>query len=137
MNNLTVVENKISGVRKYLKILERYKPYSVKEIEKDIDIRGALERYLYLMVQESIHLAESFIAYKQFRKPITLSESFYILHEENIINETLMDKMIKMTGFRNVVAHDYDKINYAIIHTVLHKGVKDIESLIKQIQKHI
>jgi len=54
MTTLDVIENKISAVQKYLKILERYKQFSRKTIEKDIDLRGALERYLYLAVQSTI-----------------------------------------------------------------------------------
>ena len=64
MSNLTVIENKISSIQKYLKILERYKNYSREELENNIDIRGAVERYLYLVSQATIDLAEAVIAYK-------------------------------------------------------------------------
>jgi hypothetical protein len=47
MTNLSVIENKISSVQKYLTVLERYRTYSQKEIANDIDRRGAVERYLY------------------------------------------------------------------------------------------
>jgi len=40
MTNFSVIENKISAVKKYLKIIERYKKYSKNEIVKDIDLRG-------------------------------------------------------------------------------------------------
>lgn len=36
MTNLSVIENKISAIKKYLKILERYQKYSQKEITDDI-----------------------------------------------------------------------------------------------------
>lgn len=78
MSNLKVIENKKSAIRKYLKILQRYRKRSKKEIEGDIDIKGAVERYLYLAVQSTIDLAEAIIAYKSFRKPTTMSEAFYI-----------------------------------------------------------
>ncbi|MBI3592561.1 MAG: hypothetical protein HY099_03660 [Nitrospirae bacterium] len=54
MSNLKVIENKKSSIRKYLKILQRYKKYAKKEIEDDIDIRGAMERYLYLAIQSTM-----------------------------------------------------------------------------------
>ena len=37
MTNLTVIENKISSIHKYLGILTRYKQYSQKELVNDID----------------------------------------------------------------------------------------------------
>jgi uncharacterized protein YutE (UPF0331/DUF86 family) len=101
MTNLSVIENKISATQKYLKILERYKKYTEKEIEEDLDIRGAFERYLYLAIQSTIDLAEAVISYKNLRKPSTMSEAFHILSEEGIISSDLKTKLSKMVGFRN------------------------------------
>ncbi len=134
MTNLVVIENKISAIKKYLKILERYKKYPRKNIEEDIDIRGAVERYLYLAVQAVIDLAEAVIAYKDLRKPTTMSEAFYILNEEDIISAQLTEKMAKMVGFRNVMAHDYENINYDIVYEVLQNRIKEIEEIIKKIE---
>lgn len=133
MTSLSVIENKISSVKKYLRILERYKQYSQDEIINDIDKKGAVERYLYLAVQASIDLAESVIAYKNLRKPSTMSDSFYILQEEGIISIELTEKMVKMTGFRNIIAHDYEKLNYAIVYDVLQSKLPDIEDFLNRI----
>lgn len=132
MTNITVIENKISDIKKYLKILERYQKYSKEEILNNIDINGAVERYLYLAAQATIDLAEAVIAYKNFRKPATLGESFYILNEEGIIDMALKEKLLKMVGFRNIIAHDHGKIDYDIIYKAIHDGAGDIgEFLIK------
>ncbi|MBI3353918.1 MAG: DUF86 domain-containing protein [Nitrospirae bacterium] len=133
MTSLSVIENKISSVKKYLRILERYKRYSQDEIVNDIDKKGAVERYLYLAVQASIDLAESVIAYKNLRRPSTMSDSFYILQEEGIISIELTEKMVKMTGFRNIIAHDYEKLNYAIVYDVLQNRLIDIEDFLNRI----
>jgi len=134
MTNLSVIENKISSVRKYLTILDRYRGYSQKEIADDIDRRGAVERYLYLAVQATIDLAEAVIAYKNLRKPSTMSESFYILNESEILPPDLTEQLVKMTGFRNVIAHDYEKLNYDIVYDVLQNRLVNIESFLKAIK---
>ncbi len=126
MSSKVVIENKISDTRKYLKILERYKKYSKEEILNDIDIKGALERYLYLAAQSVIDLAEAIVAYKKFRKPSTLGDTFYILNEENVITTDLTERMVKMTGFRNTISHDYAKLNYDIVYNTLHNNLEDI-----------
>ncbi|MCL4492437.1 MAG: DUF86 domain-containing protein [Nitrospirae bacterium] len=137
MSNLKVIENKKSSIRKYLKILQRYKKYAKKEIEDDIDIRGAMERYLYLAIQSTIDLAEAIIAYKNFRKPTTMTEVFYILNEEGLISGGLTKELAKMVGFRNVIAHDYEKIDYDIVLDVLQNKLKDIEIFLKEISKKL
>ncbi|MEK7575538.1 MAG: DUF86 domain-containing protein [Patescibacteria group bacterium] len=133
MTNVNVIENKISSVRKYLKILDGFKKYSRKEIENDLNIKGALERYLYLVAQATIDLAEAIVSYKKLRKPSTMSETFHILNEEGIIQKELMEKMVGMTGFRNAIAHDYEKINYDIVYDVLQNRLVNIEEFLKSV----
>jgi uncharacterized protein YutE (UPF0331/DUF86 family) len=133
MTNISVIENKISSAQKYLKILDRYKKYTVKEIEEDLDIRGAFERYIYLAIQSTIDLAEAVISDKNLRKPSTMSEVFYILNEEGIISSDLKTKMSKMVGFRNLITHDYDEINYEIAYSILQKGLNDIHEFLRVI----
>jgi len=133
VSSLKVIENKISSILKYLKILQRYKKFSKKEIEDNLDIKGAVERYLYLAIQSTIDLAEAIISYRNFRKPTTMTEAFYILNEEELISEELTKKLVKMVGFRNIIAHDYEKIDYDIVLDVLKNKMKDAEAFIKEI----
>lgn len=137
MSNFKIIENKISSIKKYLKILQRYKKYSKEKIENNLDLKGAVERYLYLAVQSSIDLAEAIIAHKDFRKPTTMSEAFYILSEERLIPDGLTKKLIKMVGFRNIIVHDYEKIDYAIVYDVLQNKLKDIENFSKNVSKKL
>lgn len=129
MTNISVIENKISQINKYLNILEKYKKHTKEEIISSIDLKGTVERYLYLVIQTAIDLAEAIISYKKLRKPTTMGESFSILKEENIIGKELEDELIKMVGFRNILAHEYEDIDYDILYEVLTKKTKDIEKL--------
>lgn len=133
--SIQVIENKKSSVLKYLGILERYKKYSQEEIENDLDIRGALERYLYLAIQATIDLAEAVIAYRNLRKPTTMAEAFYILEETGIITPGLSKTLAKMVGFRNIIAHDYERIDYGIVFDILHTRLKDIEKFLEDVSQ--
>lgn len=133
MTDTAVIENKISSVRKYLKMAAAYRKYPQKTIEKDMTLKAAVERYLYLLTQSVIDLAEAVIAFKKFRKPSTYAEAFDILCEEGLINPALAGKMVSMAGFRNVIAHDYEKLDFDIVYNVLVERVKDIETFVKKI----
>lgn len=133
MTTLQVIENKKSSVLKYLGILRRYKDYSREEIGNNIDIRGALERYLYLALQATIDLAEAIIAYEGLRKPATMAESFHILEEAGIIDPELAGALAKMVGFRNILAHDYERLDYGIVLDVLHNRLQDIEVFLQKV----
>lgn len=137
MNTIDVVENKISATLYYLNLLGEYKVQPLKKFQKDLMWRGALERYLYLVVQATIDLAEAFIAFKKLRKPTTYGEAFEILQEQKIIPETLTENLIKMVGFRNIVTHDYARIDLGITYDVLQNRLKDIEKFIKTIKEKL
>ena len=56
MTNLSVVENKISSIKKYLKILKGFSKKTARELENDINLKGAVERYLTsLFCNRNIH----------------------------------------------------------------------------------
>lgn len=137
MTNIINIENRVSIVKKYLNILSEYKNNTVLEIINSTEKRGAIERYLYLAVQSTIDLAESIISFKKLRKPTTLSDCFYILEEDKFINPDLCNKMIQMTGFRNILSHDYEKIDYTIIHKVLVENLNDIENFLGIVEDKI
>lgn len=137
MTEISTIENKISSAKKYLKILDRYKKYSKKEIEESIDLRGTVERHLYLAVQSAIDLGEAVISLKEFRKPSSMSEIFSILNEESVIDKDLSDELSKMVGFRNIIVHDYEKIDYDILYDILKNKLKDIEEFLLEIKKNL
>ena len=137
MTNFSIIENRISSAQKYLSVLDGFKKYSKEEIEKDINLKGALERYLYLAIQSAIDLSEAVISFKELRKPSSMAENFQILEENKIINLELCGELVKMTGFRNIVAHDYEKINYDIVFDVLNNRLDDIKEFISAIKNNL
>src|SRR3989338_4097015 len=134
MSTPEIVENKISSIREHIAILRKYAPHSLEEIKTDVTLRGAVERYLYLAAQSAIDLAEAMIAFKHYRKPTTMGESFDILCDESIISRETADQMIKLAGFRNIIAHEYTKINYDIVYDILQNRLSDIEQFVSEIQ---
>ena len=137
MTNFSIIENKITAIKKYLNTVDRYKKYSKDEIEKNPDLSGAVERYLYLITQACIDLAEAVVSFKNFRKPTTYREGFEILGEKSVISLNLVEKMVKMVGFRNVIAHDYEEIDYNKVYDVLQNKLVDIEQFITEIRKSL
>lgn len=135
MSGIEVIENKISSIKRYLEILNSYKGRTADELTSDVTLKGAVERYLYLATQAVIDLAEAVISFKKLRKPATLAESFHILREAGIISQELLGDLVKMAGFRNLLAHDYEKIDYRIVADVLQNRLGDIEKFIEAVSK--
>lgn len=137
MSNITVIETKISHIKKYLKLLQRYKKFSQEDVVHNPDLKGALERYLYLATQATLDLGEAVIAFKEFRRPGTYTEVFYILDEEGFISKDLSEKLVNMTKFRNIIAHDYEKVDFGIVYDALQNRLVDIERFIVAVKEKL
>ena len=49
-------------------------------------------------------------------------------------NLSVTEKMVRMVGFRNVMAHDYEKVNYDIVYDVLQNRLADVAEFIERIE---
>lgn len=137
MTNINILKNKTSQIVKYLKILKRYQKFSKKEVETSDDIRGMVERYLYLLCQATIDLSEAFVAYKKYRQPMSARDSFDILFEERVISQSMREILRGLVGFRNILAHEYADIKYDIVYDVLQKQINDVKKFADKIKKYI
>lgn len=137
MTNLDYLSDQVSSVERYLTLLDRYRTVTRSQLDTDPTLRGAVERYLYLVAQSTIDLAESFIAYRGYRKPTGYREIFEILEEQGVLEPTFAARLKAMTGFRNVLAHDYVALNLDTAIRVLTHDRVDIEAFLAVIQREL
>lgn len=69
MTTINVIESKLKAIDEYYSQLLEYRKYSRKDMEGNATLKGALERYLYLLCQSAIDLGEEVIAFKGFYRP--------------------------------------------------------------------
>jgi uncharacterized protein YutE (UPF0331/DUF86 family) len=75
----------------------------------------------------SIDIANHIIADKGMRLPTGYADAFQVLVENKVINRRLFKTMEKMARFRNLVVHPYDKIDPAIVISILRKNLDDFK----------
>jgi uncharacterized protein YutE (UPF0331/DUF86 family) len=137
MTNIEILKTKLSEIQKYLNMVSDYQSKNKDDLMKDQTLRGAVERYLYLLCQSTIDFSEGLISHLNFRRPSTYGEVFEILNEEKIISKDITLKMKKMTGFRNILTHAYGEVNLDIVLAVLQKDSKDFLLFIKEVKEKI
>ena len=60
---------------------------------------------------------------------------FVILEKHHLISSEISRHMQAMVGFRNIAVHDYQKLNMAIVHSILEKRISDFQAFIEAIRK--
>lgn len=131
------IENKISKLKYYLKLLREYKPDCKKRFLNDPMYEGALLHYLYMASDGCITLAEMMIKLKSLSPPQSYYEAIDILGENNILPKEFAYHFAKIASFRNFLAHDYEKIDYLVICDEVLKKLDDIDEYLELIEKQI
>jgi len=52
------------------------------------------------------------------------------LREKDILNESLTGELVKMTGFRNILVHDYEDLDYEVVLNVLKNKTDQIREFV-------
>ncbi len=123
----SIIIRRLSALEEYLTDLEDIQnDLNWSKFKNDKIIRRYVERTLQMATESCLDIANHIISYEGYREPEDNKDVFRILAEKKIITEDLCEKLIKMAKFRNVIVHDYLKVDPEIVYTVLTKHCKDI-----------
>ncbi len=131
------IEAKLRELGKYVRLLKEYRMQSRNSLEKDLTLRGAVERYMQLAIEIVIEIGEMIIAKQGFRKPETYREVIEILGEEGILKKKFAKKFSPAAGFRNILIHRYGEIDIDELYSHLQKDLEDFDIFAQQVARHL
>lgn len=131
------IHQKIGRIKEHLSVIRSIKGDCLTQFTTDPVYRGALLHYLYLLADSCIVLAELVIKHKSLRIPQSYSEAFDILGENKILDPSFAYKFAKIAGFRNFLAHDYEKIEAEFICKDITVKLDEVDLFIRQIEDHL
>ena len=120
-----LILRKLSELDDYYGQINEYVSVTVAGYSKDWKVQRIIERTLQMMIETCVDVAGHIISDQGFRIPKSYSDTFSVLHENNILDEWLYSSLKKMEQFRNVVVHQYDKIDSTIVVGILQNDLKN------------
>ena len=126
---------KLENFQEYMRYLRQLQQEakSEKVFLADFHLFGNTERYLQLSIQAIIDISHLVIIDLGLRRPQDNYETISILFEKKIISEKLTQKITKMVGLRNILVHEYGKIDRELIYKILQERLGELEDFKKQI----
>ena len=124
-----VVAARLEKLREYFQTLRSVQKNDLHRFKKAPFIHGAAERYLHLSIECLLDIGNHIIADRGYRKPETYGEILQILAEEGVISEKLFHELEGMAAFRNVLVHDYLKLDLDKVYQVIKERLKYFEEL--------
>lgn len=62
---------------------------------------------------------------------------FIILVENDILAEQARENFVAMAGFRNIIVHDYARLDPEIVYLSLQRGISDLKYFVRTISENI
>ena len=133
---MTRIKDKIEQINGFLEELNSIIPSNLEEYKSSIEKKAACERYVEKIVEAVTDLAFLAIKNKKFRIPEEDIDAFNILSENEIIDYDLAARLKNAKGMRNIISHQYGKIDDEIVFEAITEELeKDVKNFISIIQK--
>lgn len=132
-----VILAKIGSVKKYLKRIKNVSKISLQTFLNDIDVQDIILFNIQLAVQNCIDIAAHIVSQEDMGMPGSTNEMFYLLEDNNYINNLLTEKMVKAVGFRNLIVHEYGKLDLKRAYDISQNNINDLNDFLKEILKKV
>ena len=108
------ITDKLREIERYLAELSEIVPRSIEEYF-EIKTKAACERYFEVIVEAVVGIAFLIIKDRRLKIPEDDKQAFDILASEKIISAELSQKLKEAKGMRNLIAHEYGKIDDELV----------------------
>jgi len=123
--NTEVIETRLAMLSGHVNDLRAFKSTTYEQYAGNRILRGYVERTLQVCAQICLDVGGHLIAELGLRPPADSRDAFLILNEEGIISDDLLPDLTNMVGFRNLIVHDYARIDDRLVYAVLQGHVGD------------
>jgi uncharacterized protein YutE (UPF0331/DUF86 family) len=124
---------KASSVKRHI---DRVKAKSVADMAiflQDLDRQESVAFNMHLAIQNCMDIAAHIISEEGLGVPGSAGDMFFLLQENGFISADLADKMVKAVGFRNILVHEYQKIDLQRLYETAEKNVDDLMAFLASI----
>jgi uncharacterized protein YutE (UPF0331/DUF86 family) len=127
MDRLILAE-KIEALRRCVARIEQHRTTTPEELQRDLDRQDIISLNLTRAVQTCVDIAMHLLADTDAPTPRTMGEAFAGLVTQSLLSEPLSQRLRAAVGFRNIVVHSYQQIDWTIVHALTHTGVEDFRA---------
>jgi uncharacterized protein YutE (UPF0331/DUF86 family) len=115
------IERRLDELSERLARLEPFKDKPREFFDTDVYLRDIVERNLEIAAQSCIDICHRIIALENSRKPVDYFESILILGELGIIPMGFARQLAPITGFRNILVHEYISVDWELVYDNLQR----------------
>jgi uncharacterized protein YutE (UPF0331/DUF86 family) len=132
--NHDLIREKITDIEKALALLDQIALTPEQDfLEDQILISGAKYQFV-LSIEAAQNICNHLIARVARETPDSYADCFRILGKSRIISQELAQKMVSMAKFRNLLVHQYGKVDDSIVYRIMKNDTGDLVRYIDEIK---
>ena len=115
----------LDRLENYTKELNSFLPKNLSTYLKSLEKRRFCERTLQLLIEVCIDISQQLVKELKLGLPTEEENVFDKLSESKIISKSMHFKLKEMKRFRNILIHNYAKIDDSLVYDNAIKNSKD------------
>jgi len=121
-----LVLRKLADLDQYLGQIAEYRNITAEQYREDWKTQRIIERTLQMAIEVCLDVATHIIADRGLRVPTTYAEAFEVLGEAGLLGPVMRDAMIRMSRFRNLIVHEYARVDPAMVVRIVREHLADL-----------
>lgn len=125
-----IFSRRLEALVGYLEKLRAFLDAEEAEFVREPALHDLAERYLHLAVEASLDLGNHWIAERGLPAPEANRDTFTVLENAGELAPELAERLRGWAGFRNILVHEYLRIDHSIAYRAIRDELKDLESFV-------
>jgi len=122
-----VLAERTSAIERHLERVAERLPATPEELAPSTDASDAVILHLWQATQITLNRGT----------PASSADAFLRLAEGGVLEQDLAQRLALAAGFRNVVAHMYERLDMARVHRAASEGPRDLRAFLHALAEHL
>jgi uncharacterized protein YutE (UPF0331/DUF86 family) len=138
MTDREMICRRLHALEAYTSELERLaSTLSRTDFDGAVGTQWMVEHGLQLAIECMLDIGNHLIASKGLGSPQSYREVIEVLGQRGILPPDFVERIRGMSGFRNILVHDYLAVDVAIVWNMLHTGPAQFREFIRLVSAHL
>ena len=137
MVSIEIVLARLQALNEYVTELDVKRSLPLKQILADKDAYYSTLHRLQLASQAAIDIASHILAADFSRRAEQYREVILALGSERVLPPEFAERFAPITGFRNIIIHEYLTVDPAKVYNVLQAGLDDFRAFAQYITEYL
>jgi len=132
-----LIRQKLESLRRCVQRVDEKCPADAATLERDPDLQDIVTLNLSRAIQLCVDVGAHLIASADAPAPTTMAQTFDWLARSGVLTPELAGRLRRAVGFRNIVIHNYEAIDWQVVHALARRHLTDFEDFARAIGTHL